>query len=147
MFLSRTLTNPHDTLFDRIFRIFGSNIFKAVVSLNSQPKVRFREYLVYFLMGKNSLKNQPFRRCWEHWFYISIIPKSYKKINERKKFNKKTGNVTFFQPNLICQFVRTHEFFSDFFLNFENPIYGKMFESYLPIVSIDLSKLKKNFED
>ena len=48
-------------------------ILKEVVSLHSQPKVRFRAYFVYFVIRQKSLKNQSFRRCWEHWFYILII--------------------------------------------------------------------------
>ena len=34
------------------------------------------EYFVYFLIRQNSQKNEPFRRCWEHWFYILILFKS-----------------------------------------------------------------------
>ena len=56
---------------------------KEGVSLQSQPKVRFREYFVYFPMRKKSLKNHPLKKCWEHWFHILIIPKSYQKISER----------------------------------------------------------------
>ena len=65
-------------------------VLKEGVLLHSQPKVKFREYFVYFLMGQKSLKNQPFGFC------ILIILKSYKQFSEKQLFNKKTGKVTFF---------------------------------------------------
>ena len=56
---------------------FEKNAFKNGVSLHSQPKVRFKEYFEYFLIRQKFWKNEPFGKCWEHWFYILIIPKSY----------------------------------------------------------------------
>ena len=50
-----------------LFFVFILNIsvtLKEGVSLHSQPKVRFKEYFVYFLMRQKSLKNLPFRKCW-----------------------------------------------------------------------------------
>ena len=52
-------------------------LFEEDVSLHSQLKVRVWENFVYFLKRQKYLKNQPFRRCWEHWFYILIIPESF----------------------------------------------------------------------
>ena len=56
-----------------------------------------------------------------------------------KLLNKKTGNVIYFQPKSICQFIRIHMIF---FLIFDNPVYRKMFESYLESLrSIIIQKL------
>ena len=44
---------------------------------------------------------------------------------KKKLFNKKTGNVTLFQPKLICQFFRIHMNFFRFFSNFWKPRLSK----------------------
>ena len=58
-------------------------------------------------------------------FYILIIPKSYQRISEKKHSNKKTGNVTFFYPKLIWQFVRINMNFFTFFSNSWKPHLSK----------------------
>ena len=59
-------------------------------------------------------------------------------MSGEKLFNKNTGNVTFFLATIdFCICPNTREFFLFFFLIFENPVYRKMFDSYLWIVSID----------
>ena len=73
-----------------------------------------------FLMRQKSLKNHQFRRCWEHLFYIFIIPKKkHYEFSVKNWFNTKVGNVTFFSQNWFIGLSEYIWNFSAFFFNFQ----------------------------
>ena len=119
--------------------------FKDGISLHSQPKVRFREYFVYFLMRQNSKKNQLFRRCREHWFYILLIPKNYQQISKKKLFNNKTGNDTFFSQNWFVNFSDTYEIHTSYFRFFSSFWKPCLSKKNWVVFAIRFHRLSRNF--
>ena len=113
--------------------LFASFYLRRVYRYISSQKWDSESILCTFWWAKHFKK---FRWCREHWFYILIIPKSNKIISGKEIVEqKKRDRNFFFSPN---RFVNLSEYiwtFLDFFLICENPVYRKMFESYLRVVS------------
>ena len=54
---SRSMEKAKETFSEQNNLTKNRGLFKKGVSLHSQPKVKFRQYFVHFLMRQKSLKN------------------------------------------------------------------------------------------
>ena len=87
-----------------------SIITKGAFHTRSQPKVR----IFNTLQWDRAWKNLPYRKCWKHWFYITITSKNYRFMKKKKTCSyNNLGLFSFVYEMNSLSFLNTCVFFQN----------------------------------
>ena len=131
---------------------------RCIVTFSVKTEIQ-RVFWIFFDETKIS-KKSPIQKVLKTLILHINNSKVINKLANKKFFNKKTDNLNFFQPKLICQFVRIHMNYCRFFSNFWKPClvtnvwvvfanrFDRLSRNFLSVIAVFFAKTsynKKNY--